>query len=609
MAYKFQVGSARLSGSTVFEEAVSAASVTSVGASTAATLSASAGVSGASVSADGNASFGDLTVGTDKLLVASNGVITLGGAADTAVDIAADSFYFRDGDGSLKRDTLADYAIAIAGDGLAASGGSLAVGVDDSSIETNADALRVKALGITNAMLAADAVDGSKLADDSVDSEHIVDGSIDLAHMSANSVDSDQYVDGSIDLAHMSANSIDSDQYVDGSIDTAHLADAQITLAKMAANSVDSDQYVDGSIDTAHLGDAQVTEAKLATSVAGVGLSGGGGAALALDLNELTAEVLASGDFLAFVDSTDNGTHKETIDDLAIFMAGPGLGAQSGSLGVTTDGATLEVDSDTVRVKDAGITLAKMAVNSVDSDQYVDGSIDLVHMSANSVDSDQYVDGSIDTAHIADSQITLAKMAANSVDSDQYVDGSIDTAHLGDAQVTEAKLATSVAGDGLSGGGGSALALDLNELTAAVIDVSADSFAIIDGGDNSSKKESIADFMTAVAGTGLTAASGVLNAHLDVGLKADTETLAVGLNYMADMSADGEDTLNLPASSGLTVGDIIHVKAPSDCSSDRTVKILKNGSQTIDGLTQVIIESPFGAVSMVYVAADTFRLI
>ena len=109
--------------------------------------------------------------------------------------------------------------------------------------------------------------------------------------------------------------------------------------------------------------------------------------------------------------------------------------------------------------------------------------------------------------------------------------------------------------------------------------------------------------------TGLSAASGVLNAHLDVALKADTETLAVGLNYMADMSADGEDTLNLPASSGLTLGDIIHVKAPSDCSGARTVKILKNGSQTIDGLAQVIIESPFGAVSMVYVAADTFRLI
>ena len=61
-------------------------------------------------------------------------------------------------------------------------------------------------------------------------------------------------------------------------------------------------------------------------------------------------------------------------------------------------------------IADGSISLAKMAVNSIDSDQYVDGSIDLVHMSANSIDSDQYVDGSIDTVHIGDNQVTLAKL-------------------------------------------------------------------------------------------------------------------------------------------------------------------------------------------------------
>ena len=69
---------------------------------------------------------------------------------------------------------------------------------------------------------------------------------------------------------------------------------------------------------------------------------------------------------------------------------------------------------------DGSVTVAKMADNSVDSDQYVDGSIDLAHMSVNSIDSDQYVDGSIDLAH----------MSVNSIDSDQYVDGSIDNIHL-----------------------------------------------------------------------------------------------------------------------------------------------------------------------------------
>jgi len=69
------------------------------------------------------------------------------------------------------------------------------------------------------------------------------------------------------------------------------------------------------------------------------------------------------------------------------------------------------------------------------------------------------------------------------------------------------------AGDGLSGGASSGdvtLALDLNELTAATVDVSADSIAIIDATDNSSKKESIADLASGMAGTNLTATSGTL---------------------------------------------------------------------------------------------------
>ena len=46
----------------------------------------------------------------------------------------------------------------------------------------------------------------------------------------------------------------------------------------------------------------------------------------------------------------------------------------------------------------------------------------------------------VTTVKITDANVTLAKMAANSVDSDQYVDGSIDTAHIADNAVTAAKL-------------------------------------------------------------------------------------------------------------------------------------------------------------------------
>jgi len=51
---------------------------------------------------------------------------------------------------------------------------------------------------------------------------------------------------------------------------------------------------------------------------------------------------------------------------------------------------------------------------------------------------------------VADNAITLAKMAANSVDSDQYVDGSLDTAHIADNQVTLAKMAGGTDGNIIS---------------------------------------------------------------------------------------------------------------------------------------------------------------
>ena len=77
-----------------------------------------------------------------------------------------------------------------------------------------------------------------------------------------------------------------------------------------------------------------------------------------------------------------------------------------------------------------------------------------------------------------------------------------------------ADLTGVTAGDGLSGGGTSGaitVALDLNELTAATVDVANDSVAIIDANDsNGSRKEAIADISTAIAGTGITASSGVL---------------------------------------------------------------------------------------------------
>ena len=74
----------------------------------------------------------------------------------------------------------------------------------------------------------------------------------------------------------------------------------------------------------------------------------------------------------------------------------------------------------------------------------------------------------------------------------------------------------------VGGGGGT----DLNGLSAAAVDVSADSIGIIDANDsNASKKESLADLATAMAGDGVTATNGVFSV-LDAAAAATADVAA-----------------------------------------------------------------------------------
>ena len=65
--------------------------------------------------------------------------------------------------------------------------------------------------------------------------------------------------------------------------------------------------------------------------------------------------------------------------------------------------------------------------------------------------------------------------------------------------------------NGAAEGGAATVAVDLNDLSAGTVAVAADSIAFIDADDNSTKKESVADLVSGVAGTGLAASSGQLS--------------------------------------------------------------------------------------------------
>ncbi|BAQ84724.1 component of the counting factor complex [uncultured Mediterranean phage uvMED] len=107
----------------------------------------------------------------------------------------------------------------------------------------------------------------------------------------------------------------------------------------------------------------------------------------------------------------------------------------------------------------------------------------------------------------------------------QFYNGSAWVAFVGDGDITGVTI-TTASNSGLAGGSSATsgafsatMTTDLNNLASATVSVANDSIAIIDADDsNGSKKESIADFVSGIAGTGLTASSGQLNASAGVSL-------------------------------------------------------------------------------------------
>jgi hypothetical protein len=82
-------------------------------------------------------------------------------------------------------------------------------------------------------------------------------------------------------------------------------------------------------------------------------------------------------------------------------------------------------------------------------------------------------------------------------------------------------------------------------------------------------------------------------------------TLVAGVNY-GNTTLSTARTWTLPTSP--SIGESYKVKAPSNCSSTNTITIARAGSQTIDGETQLVLESPFAAVELIYVASNLWRV-
>jgi len=156
-------------------------------------------------------------------------------------------------------------------------------------------------------------------------------------------------------------------------------------------------QIKDLGVSTAKLAAASVTEAKLAASVAGAGLSGGAGSPLA----------------------------------------------------VNVDDSTIEINADTLRVKDLGITAAKLAADSVTTAKILDANVTAAKLAADSVT----------TVKILDANVTAAKLAADSVTTVKILDANVTLAKLAADSVDENKIVSTAHDASMTGGSGAKLAV------------------------------------------------------------------------------------------------------------------------------------------------------
>tara|TARA_R110000824_G_scaffold80365_5_gene202166 strand:+ start:14817 stop:16475 length:1659 start_codon:yes stop_codon:yes gene_type:complete len=334
-------------------------------------------------------------------------------------------------------------------------------------------------------------------------------------------------------------------------------------------------------------------------------------------LNLADGQVTSTAAELNLVDGSSAGTvvaSKAVIYNVGGAVNGTTLSAsqgitgsslQMGAYGLTNLGA-LAISAMNSNWTNAGRTVADMGIlTTVDING---GSADGVIIGAASAAAATVA------ALTATGDVTMTGATAVTVD---VASDSLYLLDAGDSTMKRdsiADIVQAVAGGASAGGfaassGVMSLKLDSlsTTLTGSGID-GLDVLGIYDTTATSQKKATVADLALKLAGAGLTATNGVISSEAGGTPTAAVNgtTLSEGYNYLTGNLA-GAMIVSLPGSP--TAGDVIHLKAKEGLSQLITLTVKRSGAHLFDNQTQVVLESPNAAVSFVYVANNDWRIV
>ena len=306
--------------------------------------------------------------------------VTQGTNADEAYTMTTDNVTL--GSTALTWVRFSGLGQVTAGDGLAKSGDTLSVNVDDSSIQIVGDALQVKASGVTNAMLAG-SIDQAKLLGSIPDSK-------------LDTISSSNKVSGSA-VQLNAAGALENSTGLKVKVDDSSIEVSSNTLSIKASGV--SNAMLAGSI-----ADGKLLQITTSDKVAGsaVQLNGSGGledsSGLQIAAGGVSNAMLAG----SISDSkllTISSSNK--VSGSAVQLASNGGVTNATGLKVNVDNSSIELSSGQVAIKGLGVGTSALANQAVTQGK----------LANNSVGSDQIIDTAVTAAKIADSAVSAAKVS------------------------------------------------------------------------------------------------------------------------------------------------------------------------------------------------------